>query len=360
MASESPWIHEARTVLAHSTDNYFQVKPWRYWVDFISSVVPAYIAATIFLQASLFSWQQAIAFPLAVFWLYRSGSLVHEVAHLGQSEMRLFKVVWNLVVGVITLSPSPFFTRHHRDHHSVRLYGTRQDPEYVRNFCPWQGSRGIVCFVAEILLMPLVVLLRFLLVPFTYIHPRARDFILRRGSSLTWNWRYERRLTRQDRLAIGIIELLCWIRALMIPLAVLLGWTNWTRLPLLYVLAVSVVGLNQLRLLADHHLSSDGNALDMESHILDSCNYTRPDWLTRLFFPFSIRYHALHHLFPSLPYHNLQAAHEHLLKGISPTSPYRTLDRPSWWSVARVAFQERTSLESSAELREPQPQPSMP
>lgn len=338
MASESFWIREARAVLVRSSVDYFQVKPWRYWLDFIGSVVPAYVAATIFLQSPILSWQQIVAFPLAVFWLYRTGSLVHEVAHLGQGEMRWFKVVWNLVVGVVTLSPSPFFTRHHRDHHSVRLYGTRQDPEYVRNFCPWKGSRGAACFVAEILLMPLVVFLRFLLVPLTYVHPRVRDFFLRRGSSLTWNWRYERRLTRQDRLAIGTVELLCWIRAMMIPLAVILGWTDWTRLPLLYTLAVSVVGLNQMRLLADHHLSSEGDPLDMESHILDSCNFTRPDWLTRLFFPFSIRYHALHHLFPSLPYHNLHAAHECLIQEVSATSPYRTLDRSSWWSVARQAF----------------------
>jgi fatty acid desaturase len=72
----------------------------------------------------------------------------------------------------------------------------------------------------------------------------------------------------------------------------------------------------------------------MESHILDSCNFTRNDPLTLLFFPFSIRYHALHHLFPSMPYHHLAAAHAHLAATLPLDSPYLTLDRPGWWSVA--------------------------
>ena len=104
---------------------------------------------------------------------------------------------------------------------------------------------------------------------------------------------------------------------------------------LLYVLALTTVVLNQMRQLADHHFQGDGSAVSVESHILDSCNFTGRDPLTWLFFPFSIRYHALHHLFPSMPYHNLQAAHEHLARTLPADSPYRGLDQPSWWSVAR-------------------------
>ena len=348
MSQDGSWIHEARNVLQESNVDYFAIRPWRYWLDFLVSLVPAYGFSSVFLSAPLFSPIQCVAFPLAVFWLYRLGSLVHEVAHLGHKEMRVFKVVWNLVVGVMTLSPSPFFTRHHRDHHSARLYGTQQDPEYVRNMYSVAGRWGVLLFGLEIAVLPLVVFLRFLLAPLTFLHPRLRELALRRGSSLTLNWRYQRRLTAFDRKALTAIELLCWIRASLIPGAVLMGWTDWTRLPLLYALGVSVVALNQLRLLADHHLSSDGDhALDLESHILDSCNYTCRDGLTWLLFPFAIRYHALHHLFPSLPYHNLAAAHARLLADLSLESPYRGLDRPGWWSVARSAFRSPVSPSSS-------------
>jgi fatty acid desaturase len=75
--------------------------------------------------------------------------------------------------------------------------------------------------------------------------------------------------------------------------------------------------------------------VDVEAHILDSCNFTRNDPLTLLLFPFSIRYHALHHLFPSMPYHNLKPAHDYLARALPADSPYLGLDQPGWWSVAR-------------------------
>ena len=131
------------------------------------------------------------------------------------------------------------------------------------------------------------------------------------------------------------MEIPCFLRAALIPLLVFAGFNHWTRIPMLYALAVATVVLNQLRQLADHHFEGDGSRVDMATHILDSCNFTRNDPLTLLFFPFSIRYHALHHLFPSLPYHNLAKAHEHLVRTLPGDSPYLRLDRPGWWSVAR-------------------------
>jgi fatty acid desaturase len=90
-----------------------------------------------------------------------------------------------------------------------------------------------------------------------------------------------------------------------------------------------------MRLLADHHFESEGGNMDLPDHIRDSCNYTSNDLLTRLFFPFSIRYHALHHLFPTLPYHNLSAAHAYLSENLPADSPYHSLDQPGWWPVAK-------------------------
>jgi fatty acid desaturase len=131
------------------------------------------------------------------------------------------------------------------------------------------------------------------------------------------------------------MEWLCWIRAVAMLAVVVLGMSHWTRLPLLYSLAFGVLMLNQLRLLADHHFASGGLHLSLPDHIRDSCNYTGKDPLTWLLFPFSIRYHALHHLFPSLPYHNLATAHSRLLERLPHGSPYHELDQFSWWSVAR-------------------------
>lgn len=343
--SSSRWIHTVRSTLQTSPVDYFRVSPARYWFDFVLSLVCAYTTTTFYLAPSSFQslvpgWElptwaiRVAAFPLSIFWLYRLGSLIHEVCHLGHREMRVFKVVWNLLVGVVTLSPSPFFTRHHRDHHSQRLYGTPQDPEYVVNVFKPGSAASIAMYILIIAAFPLIVFLRFLLAPLTFLHPKLREWTLTHASSLTMNWRYERKLNRFDRFAITSVELLCFIRAAVIPISVLIGVADWTRLPLLYSLGLGALVLNQLRQLADHHFETEGEQFQLEKHIIDSCNYTSRDFFTWLFFPFSIRYHALHHLFPSLPYHHLKAAHNYLIEKLPADSPYRQLDQPSWWSVA--------------------------
>ncbi len=239
--NEQEWVCVARRSLQNSGVDFFQANAWKYWGDFLLSLVLAYGAASVFLLAPLGSlWQFAI-YPVAIFWLYRLGSLVHEVCHLGHREMRTFKITWNLVVGVLTLSPSPFFTRHHRDHHNCKYYGTHKDPEYVVNFLPGDGGRwGVLRYVVEIAVFPLLVFLRFLLAPLTFLSPRLREFVLHRGCALTLNWRYERKMNAFDRRMVTIVELLCSFRAAMVLIPVFLGWTDWTRLPLLYALGVGV------------------------------------------------------------------------------------------------------------------------
>jgi fatty acid desaturase len=332
------WVSQTRQAIREADVDYFQVKPLRYWIDFLFSLVIAYSAATVFLTAPLGTLIQLIAFPISVFWLYRLGSLVHEVCHLGHHEMRAFKVTWNLLVGVMTLTPSPFFTRHHRDHHSQRLYGRPEDPEYVANVLTAGNWRSAIGYFMFLLAFPLLVFLRFLLAPLSFLHPKIRRWVLERASSLTLNMRYRRRMNSFDRKVITWLELLCCVRASMILIGVYVGLTEPSRIPLLYLLGVTTLIMNQMRQLADHHFEGDGSAASVESHILDSCNFTGNDLLTRLFFPFSIRYHALHHLFPSMPYHNLKSAHNHLVLVLPSDSPYLGLDQPSWWSVARVTF----------------------
>jgi fatty acid desaturase len=333
--NETHWIREARQAISKAPVDFFRVNASRYWIDFLASLVFAYSFASLYLMAPLGSAIQWIAFPIAVFWLYRLGSLVHEVCHLGQHEMPLFKLTWNLLVGVMTFTPSPFFTRHHRDHHSLRVYGTHEDPEYVANVLKSGNFRSLIGYLLLIVAFPIMVFLRFLLAPLSYLHPKLREFVLERASSLTLNFQYRRKLNDADRRSIMIMEWLCFFRALAIPATVLIGVAPISRIPLIYLLGLATFALNQLRQLADHHFEGDGSRVDVESHIMDSCNFTGNDLLTRLFFPFSIRYHALHHLFPSLPYHNLKSAHRYLVEVLPSNSPYRELDERNWWGVAK-------------------------
>jgi fatty acid desaturase len=59
-------------------------------------------------------------------------------------------------------------------------------------------------------------------------------------------------------------------------------------------------------------------------------------------FPVGLRYHALHHLFPFLPYHNLGKAHARLMAQLPPGSAYHAVSCDSYfvaianlWRAAR-------------------------
>jgi hypothetical protein len=186
------WISEARTALKEAPVDYFEHSPWQYWFDFLLAMTIAYSAASVYLMGQQWAaalgfpawagWAlQIAAFPIAVFWLYRLGSLVHEVAHLSSGELTAYKWTWNLLAGVMLLTPSPFFARHHRDHHTNRMYGTREDPEYIVNVFQPGNPLSLLGFAATIAVYPVLVFLRFLLVPLTYVHPAVRELGDRRA-----------------------------------------------------------------------------------------------------------------------------------------------------------------------------------
>jgi fatty acid desaturase len=336
MASiKSNWVQDARRVIRQGPVDFFEVKPTHYWRDMILCVVCAYGAATVYLSSPLFSWPQLVAFPFTVFWLYRGNSMVHEVSHLHRKQLDSFKVGWNVLFGIPTLFPSTFFTSHHRDHHTGRHYGTPQDPEYIVNVFTPGSVASSIAYCVHVAIYPLFVVLRFMFTPISFLRQDWRDYTLRRLSSFTMNWKYERNINRLDRKGFAVVEILCCLRAWMIPIGVVTGIADWTRIPLMYLLAITILFLNQMRFFADHHFESHGERMSMADHVIDSCNYSQKDWLTWLFFPFTIRFHALHHLFPTIPYHNLEAAHSHLTENLPVDSTYHSLDRPGWWHTAK-------------------------
>lgn len=90
-----------------------------------------------------------------------------------------------------------------------------------------------------------------------------------------------------------------------------------------------MIAINNIRTLGAHRWISDGNELTFEEQMTDSLNYPHRPWITELWGPIGTRYHALHHLFPSLPYHDLAEAHRRLRSGLPVDSLYHQLERVS-------------------------------
>lgn len=329
----------------------FAPNPWIYWVDFLFSVVAAYATAETFLTSPLSSPWTWVAYVLAGVLLYRASMFIHEVVHFPKQSMNSFRWCWDLLAGVPMLIPS-FTYDSHLQHHSSRHYGTDHDGEYL----PLASGSiwGILVFLAQVIMQPILVFSRFLIgTPISFLHPKLRTWFYTHATSLVINFKYKRDLqlmkpTRRDT----VLELLCCLRAgLMIGL-VLFGVTPWVRLPKILLLSMFALTLNHIRTLVAHRYQSHGETISHLEQFQDSTNISG-NWLTELLCPLGLRYHGLHHLFPSIPYHNLGRAHRRLMNGLPAGSIYHASVYPNARSVIRellsqVGKQSKATESSSA------------
>jgi fatty acid desaturase len=90
------------------------------------------------------------------------------------------------------------------------------------------------------------------------------------------------------------------------------------------------MAINFFRGSINHGYAHRGPAVGLEAMLLDSINVTRPSVWGRVWSPLNTRYHALHHLYPSLPYHALPEAHDRLMAALPAGHPYRRVNQPTY------------------------------
>jgi fatty acid desaturase len=332
-----------------------------YWMDFLITIL---VGHTCFGLARWFFYLPleprwlalalaGVAFAVQCACYYRAVMFVHEIVHLPERKFAAFRVVWNLLCGIPFLVPSfTYYT--HLDHHRRKMFGTEHDGEYLplASMSPWY----ILVYLTQCLWVPPLAILRFgVLTPLTWICSPLRRLIYRRASSLVMDPSYVRPLPTPTALRyIRLQEVACFlylVACVVVPVVFLNRWP----IPLLvqaYSTGVVLILMNALRTLASHKWSSGGHEGTFIDQMLDSVTMDNDSPWAVLINPVGLRFHATHHLFPSMPYHNMRAAHKRLLAQLPADSLYRQTVAYSIWPVIanlwRRAAEHRSRSEQSS------------
>jgi fatty acid desaturase len=303
--------------------------PRVYWLELACTGASAWgfltagIAAAVVGRPLLAAAAVAVA---ALVW-HRATIMVHELTHQRRDALPGFHLAWNMAVGVAWLFPSVMYERVHSGHHRRATYGTADDPEYLPLAGrPW-AIVGYLGFVP--LAFPLLFVRFLLLAPASWFVPQLRRFVLRYGSSYSINLRFARRMTRAERRRMAAWEavvLAAWWPPVALTLA---GVLPWAWLVCWYGVHTGTTAVNRLRMLTAHRFASDGRPSGHLDQFADSLD-TPGGWWTVLWAPLGGRYHALHHLFPTLPFHSLAPAYRRLRARLPVGSFYHAATGPGW------------------------------
>jgi fatty acid desaturase len=300
--------------------------PTIYWIDLVSSATLGWVSFGAAVILRPFSWPMVIAATIASLSLYRGLCFMHELSHQHRRTLPKFESIWNLLVGYPLLMPSFVYVGVHNDHHKTSTYGTSEDPEYL----PFaRSSTMTTVFALESVLIPAMLMIRFLiLAPIGFFSRRFEKWLVVHASSLTMNIHYRRvvsanLLSRVRRHSAGI--LLLW----MIVVALILdGLLPWRVLAIWFAVCAVASFVNTLRTLGAHAYESSGEPLDRTGQLLDSIDTPGKFW-TELWAPVGLRYHALHHYFPGIPYHHLPEAYRRLSSTLPISATYTRMSSPS-------------------------------
>jgi fatty acid desaturase len=305
-----------------------RARPLIYWSDFLGSALFGYVGLA-FAIAGTALWMQLTGAMVAILLLYRATSFIHEITHMKRDHVPGFRWAWNLLLGMPLQIPSFLYEDTHNQHHSKMRYGTDKDPEYLP--LALMKPHMLVYFLGVAALGSIGFLLRFaVLSPLSLIFPWVRRETVARVSTLAINPAYRRAMPTGDfRRDWIIMETLTSLWAIGLIAMVVIGWIPLTAfLTYLAVVSAALV-LNQVRTLVAHLWENDGEVLSVTAQYLDSVNVPPPGPLAELWAPVGLRYHALHHLVPSVPYHNLPAAHHLLVAKFGSEGSYARANYPN-------------------------------
>ncbi len=300
-------------------------RPAVYWTDLLLCAIAGWGAFAGAVASRPFSaWMISLTL-VSTAALYRGLCFVHEISHQSHRVLPGFETAWNTLIGYPLLLPSFVYVGVHTYHHKLSTYGTERDPEYL----PFAKSSAMtVLFAVESVFIPPVLLIRFLaLAPAGLAIPPLHRWLVARFSSLTVNIRWKRDYSSALLRTVSrqtTVILIVWGLAI----ALIAAGTLPRRIVAIWVVVSALISFaNTLRTLGAHAYEGTGESLDRAGQLADSIDTPGAFW-TELWAPVGLRYHALHHYFPGVPYHNLPAAWRRLSQNLPANALYRRVQSP--------------------------------
>jgi fatty acid desaturase len=309
-----------------------------YWGDLVASAVVGWSALALAITASS-TLLAIVAGVVAMLALYRGISFIHELTHVKHASLPHFRLGYNALIGVPMLTPSFMYEGVHNLHHAKTRYGTAEDPEYLplALMKPWT----LPLFIVIAALAPVGLLIRYaILSPLSVVIPGLRKVVVERFSALAINPSFRRRMPEgafraqwhriETAASLWAIALLTMVATGIVPLRAFLIFLG---------VASGVAVVNQVRTLVAHLWENEGEPMSVTAQYLDTVNVPPPSMLPMLWAPVGLRYHALHHLLPGVPYHALGEAHRRISAVLDGESPYHKASYAGLqglvWKIAR-------------------------
>jgi fatty acid desaturase len=255
------------------------LQPWRIIIDTAVCWLTILTAWTLVALQPCW-WTILLCIPIVGIRYYALNIIGHDGLH-----RRLFKSprLNDLFNDLLILGPIGAITRINKENHINHHHhiSTRLDPDRHKHGCFNKTNlRELLGYLAGI----------------TSVWRSVRNvFFTRKSSAATEE---SRRYTARELAIIG-----CWQVALISSLSLAIGWWGW---PLVWLLPVYIFTFlaDNLRSFAEHSQPERDAAADEHRLISFASNP-----LERLLLaPMNMNYHAVHHLWASIPYYNLPQA----------------------------------------------------
>jgi fatty acid desaturase len=314
-----------------------RARPAFFWIDLLLTCVLGWSAFVEAVYLRPLSPGMMASVVIAGFALYRALCFLHEISHQNHRTLPGFETAWNLLAGYPLLMPSFVYVGVHQSHHKLSTYGTSQDPEYL----PFaHNSRMTSVFALEGFFIPAVLLLRFgVLTPAGFLSRRFERWLVVHLSSLTMNVQYRREASPELVAKIRRHSAVMWLGwAALIELAIY-GMVPWRLFAIWFVVTGLASFVNTIRTLGAHAYESSGEPLDRMGQLIDSIDTPGAFW-TELWAPVGLRYHALHHYFPGIPYHNLAEAYRRLISTLPIGDQYGRMTSRSLQQSLRTLYKK--------------------